>query len=305
MPSIASTHNNSILTNISIQTQNTGFIADQLMPSVKVLKESDKYYKYTTRDMFQIPNTIRAPKSDYNRVDWSLTTDSYSCEEYGIEDLIDDREQKNADVPLNLAMDATEILTAQLMLAREKRVADILTDTTVITQNTTLAGGTQWNTATGVPLDVVKTARLAINIATGKMPNTMAVSQEVFEDLKTNVQLIDLYKYTNTGTLTKDIMARMFEVDNFIVAHSMYDTANLGQAASIARLWGKDALLCYIEPTPGLRRISLGYTFRTRDRSVETYREEKRKSDVIRVTEIASEKLVAAGCGYLIKNAVA
>ena len=57
---------------------------------------------------------------------------------------------------------------------------------------------------------------------------------------------------------------------------------------------------------PVLKRASFGYQMRTSDLRVFRYREDKRDTDVIRVSEKQDEKIVAAGDSrYLIKAAVA
>ena len=69
-------------------------------------------------------------------------------------------------------------------------------------------------------------------------------------------------------------------------------------------MWGKDALLFYKEMRPSLKRATFGYQMRQNDLRVFRYREDKRDTDVIRVTEKQAEKIVAAQLGYLITAAI-
>jgi hypothetical protein len=116
---------------------------------------------------------------------------------------------------------------------------------------------------------------------------------------------LERIKYSQKGVVTADLLASIFEVDRVIVAESLYNTAKKGQTVSLSRVWGKDCLLAFVSPRPGLKQVSLGFIMQQRAFQTEKYREEKIKSDVIRVSHIVDEKLVAAACGYLIKSAVA
>ena len=60
-----------------------------------------------------------------------------------------------------------------------------------------------------------------------------------------------------------------------------------------------------MNPRPAIKQPSLMYTFLAQARQVYKYREEKIKSDIIRVSEIMDEKVVASGCGYLFYSVVA
>lgn len=305
MPVIQDIHVDAVLSGVSVAYSQPGFIADAVFPRVKVKKESDKYYKYGY-EKFATPETKRAPKTAYKRIDWTPSTDTYQCEEYGLEEPIDDRERDNADDPLSLDVDTTELLTEQIMLARERRVAAIVFSGTYMTTNVTLSGTDQWSDYTNSdPVANITTARATINAAIGRDPNTMVISREVFDKLKDHPQVTERVKYTQLGIVTVQLLAALFEVPTILIGESLYNTAKEGQTASLSRIWGKHCLLAYIEPRPGIKKMSLGYSFASRVRQTEKYRENKIKSDIIRVSEVIDEKLVAAAAGYLIINAVA
>lgn len=304
MPDIRDIHQDSVLTSISVAYKNTGFVGDLIMPKVKVKKESDTYYIYG-REKFKIQDTLRAVRSDYKRIDWTVTTDTYRCHEYGLEQLIDDREKDNADDPLDLEIDATETVTDMIMVDREKRIADLLTTAANFTNYTTLSGTDQWDDYTNSdPMDDIETARNAINAATGLMPNAMVIPNEVYIKLRHHPQLLERIKYTQKGVVTVDLLKTLFEIENIWIAYSLYDTATEGQTVSLSRIWGKHVLMAYVTPRPGIRKMSLGYSFFTKNRITEKYREGKKNSDVVRVREIIDEKLVAETAAYLIRSAV-
>lgn len=307
MPLISTVKFDPLLTNVSLQFQPApdGYLADMILPPVPVAKESAAFWVYD-KSRFDVPDSKRAPRSEYNRIDWTVTTDNYLAEQYGLEGEIDDEERKNAAAPLDLDVDTAEIVTDMVLNNREKRIVDLVMSTATITQNVTLAGTAQWNDgANSDPLTDVKTGRTTIFDATGYRPNKMAMGYKVFEALKLHPDIKEIIKYTERAIVTKQLLAMVFEVDEVLVGGVLRRTSKEGQTDVLADVWGKDVLLFYAEPRPSLKRASLGYQMRENDLRVFRYREDKRDTDVIRVTEKQDEKIIAATLGYLIKAAVA
>lgn len=296
-----------LLTNISIQFQPAmdGYIADEILPAVPVVKESAAYWVYD-KSRFDIPDSKRVPRSGYARIDWDVSTDTYLCEQYGLEGEIDDEERKNAAAPLDLDVDTTEIVTDMVLNNREKRVADLVLSTSVITQNTTLAGTSQWSDKNGSdPLADIATGRVTIFNASGYTPTHLAIGNDVLEALKFHPDIKEIIKYTERAIVTKQLLAAVFEVDEVIVGRVLRRTSKMGQADTMTSVWSKDALLYYREGRPSLKRASFGYQMRENDLRVFRYREDKHDTDVIRVTEKQDEKIVSVLLAYLIKAAAA
>lgn len=307
MPDVSNVHTDAILSNISQKFSNAAFVGLQMLPVVQVKKESDKYYKYNSKaDRFRVPDTLRAPKTESKQVDWKVTTGTYQCEEHALSDLIDDREKANADKPLNLAVDTVEFLTDLIKLAQEKRIADYLSSSTYMTAYTTLAGTDQWSDyANSDPVGDIETGKETIHGKIFRVPNTLLLGQQVYNKLKHHPDVIDRFKYTNKGIITKEMLADLFEVEKVIVGESGYNTAKEGQTASYSYLWGKIAILAYVEKAPGIKKFSLGYTFQSKKFGVRKARIETKHSDWYETGHVVDEKLVSVDCGYLIKTAIA
>lgn len=305
MPLVSQVKYDPLLTNISVQFKPTeGYVADKVLPPVPVLKESAAFWVYDKSNM-DTPDSKRAPRTGYNRVDWSVSQDQYLCEQYGLEGEIDDEQRENAAEPLNLDVDTTEIVTDMVLNNRERRVAALVTDTAVMTQNVTLSGAGQWSDPDSDPIGVVKTARTTIFDVCTLRPNVMMVQNAVFEALKLHPAILERIKYSERAIVTPALLASLFEVDEFLVASAKRRSSKEGQTDAITDIWGKHALLFYREARPSLKRASLGYQMRQHDLKVFRYREDKIDTDVIRVAEKQDEKIVAAQCGYLIKDAAA
>ena len=302
MPELENVHTDAILTNISIQYRNAAYIGTQLMPIVPVKKRSDIYYIYDSKaDRFRIPKTLRAPKSESRTVDWKVTEGQYSCDEHALNDLIDDIERDNADKPLNLEVDTVEFLTDIIQLSLEMRIKTVVT--AALTGHTPT---TKWSTpATSDPIGDVETGKAAIHAVIFKEPNVLLLGKSVYDVLKHHPDILDRIKYVQKGVVTAELLASIFEVDKVIIGAAGYNTAKEGKAASYSYLWGKNAILAYVEPKPGIKKFSLGYTFQSKKFQTRRARIETRHSDWFEVGQIEIEKIVAAACGYRISDAVA
>ena len=301
MPELENVHTDAILSNISVQYRNAALVGLQLMPIVGVKKESDIYYIYDSKaDRFRIPQTLRAPKTESKTVDWKVTTGTYSCNEHALNDLIDDREKNNADAPLNLEVDTVEFLTDILQLGLEMRIKDILE--TSLSEHTP---SVKWDVLeTSDPIVDIETGKDAIHAVIFKEPNVLLLGKSVYDKLKHHPDILDRIKYVQKGVVTPELMASVFEIEQVIVGKAGYNTAKEGKTASYSYLWGKNAILAYVEPSPGIKKFSLGYTFQSHPFQTRRARIEIRHSDWFEVGDIEAEKMVAVACGYRISPAI-
>ena len=302
MPGVENVHTDKILTNISIQYRNAAFVGTQLMPIVSVKKKSDVYYIYDSKGTrFRIPQTLRAPKTESKTVDWKVSTDNYNCNEYALNDLIDDIERDNADKPLNLEVDTVEFLTDIIQLGLEMRIKTVV--------EAALSGHTpetKWSTpATSDPITDIENGKKAIHAVIFKRPNVLLLGQSVYDVLKHHPDILERIKYVQKGVITAELLASVFEVEKVIIGAAGYNTAKEGKTASYSYLWGKNAILAYVEPRPGIKKFSLGYTFQSKKFQTRRARIETKHSDWFEVGDIETEKMVCAACGYRISDAIA
>lgn len=303
MPFINQVRQDTLLTNLAIAWTPTGRIADEVAPPIPVALEDGQYYVFG-KEGFNIPEAQRRPRSEYKEIDWTLSKDNYHAEEYGLQTRIDDRERNNAAAPLDLDETSTEVLTDNLLNVRERRVANMVTSTSNVTQNTTLVGAAQWSDSSGGdPIGVSITAQNTIQATTGFLPNTLAVGFKVWQYLRTNPKLRAALDVTRN--LTQQEIAELLGVDRIIVGSILYNTAKEGQTVVLGDVWGKDAIFFYSQPRPAGRRPSFAYQLVVQPFRVFRWRKTEINCDMIRVNEIRAEKIVAATLAYLVKAAVA
>lgn len=312
MPLISQVKIDLMLTNISIQFKNPGYIAEDVMPIIPVKLETSKYFTYD-KTRFDAPPALRGERSQYARVDWAVTTNTYSCNEYGLELLIDDRERQNAIEPLSLDIDTTEIITDMILNDREVRVKNVVMTAANYTHSNTTdytGSASAWDQySTSDPIkDLAVTAREQIRSNTGIYPNTLVLGAKVFSTLKQHPLIIDRLKYNPPGGIargTLGALADLFEVDKVLVGLPLTRTSNENQTDTLGDVWGKNALMAWINPRPAIKQPTLAYMFQSRPRQVYKYRDDFRSSDVVRCSEVTAENMIADQCGYLFTNVIA
>jgi hypothetical protein len=294
-----------VLSNVSIAFQNEMYIADMIMPVVSVSKQAGKYYVYD-KAKFRRNRTERAIGSGANEVEYGLTTASFFATDHALKEKVPFEIIDQADSALDPESDATENITEQLLLDKEIALATSMTATATMTSNTTLSGTSQWSDYTNSkPIEDVRTGARAIQKAIGRKPNVLILGKEAFDVLQDHPDILERVKYSALGVVTEELLARVFNVEKVIVAEAIYNTANEGQTDSLGYIWGKNAILCYVTPSPRLRSITLGFCFRYGNREVKKWDDADANARYIRANENYVEKFVAVTAGYLIKNCVA
>jgi len=314
-------HLDVILSNISVAFPNNGLVGNMLYPQVNVRRQSDKYYVFGREAWGVEPGgDFRAPGTVANEIPGlAVSTDTYFAKEHSLQIPVTDEERENVDNGLAPDRDGTELVTSKILLAREIAMRDQAQTAAnyAAGYSVTNAGGTLWSDyVNSDPIGQVKGVRRIIHAGLFFEPNVGIFPYQVMSILEDHPDFIERIKYSERGIITSEIMGALFGIGNLIVPGVGFNSANPGQTAALGYLWGKDVILAYVPPRPGLRIPAFGYEFNwgyqgSRAMVTERWREEPRKSDIIRVSRRYDLKMVALNslskqiAGYLIKQAVA
>jgi hypothetical protein len=307
------------LTNVSVGYQNNAFVGERLFPSVPVVKQSNKYYIFG-RETWSVHLDLRAPGTQANEIPgYMVSTDTYFANEHALQVPVTDEERQNADAPFDPDRDGAELVTEKVLLGREVAMKTLVTTAANYPAGgtTTLSGTAQWNDyVNSNPIGDLRTGIRWVNSQIFRNPNTMVLPYQVMSQLEDHPDFIERIKYSERGIMTPDIIASVLGIESVIIPSSGQNTANMGQAVSLGYVWGKDVILAYVPPRPGLRIPSFGYEYTWnyaagQQQVVDRWRENPRKSDLIRMQRRYDLKLPAQDAnaktiaGYLIKAAVA
>lgn len=311
-----SVHYDALMTEFALNYGNLPFIGRELFPTVRVKKESDKYAIFNSdRKQDRVVKTLRAPKSRANVVDWSHTTATYSTDEHALAAGVDDRERANADAPIDPDQRATAAALIGIELAREQRIATLVTTAGnyAAAHKETLAGAGQWSSDDSDPLQDKLDAEAAIEQDAGVSVNTAVIPKAVYNRLLRHPDIIEAFKYVQGGSITKEMLARYFDIepDRLLVPGAVKNTAALGAAASMSRIWSDFAWFGFVDPAANsaLDGITFGKTFLVpiegQDLAVREFRDDPAKTDWKEVSENVDEKITAAVCGFLYSDVLA
>ncbi len=279
---VGSVHIDRALTNVAVQYQNNEFIADSVMPVIRVAKKSDKYFKFKPETMFNVAavDVVGAESMPGRPAAGLDTPGTFSCTDRALMDFISTDEELNADAPLQPRIDVTEILTNYLGLAREVRTAAIAFGSGNYGSNTAaLSGADRWDTSTSDPVSKIFAAIRAPLVK----PNTMVIGWEAYDALRTNPAILQfvLSRASSQGGATplmvdEATIAAMFRLNRVIVGEAKYNASAEGAAASYSYVWGKSCALIRVEPSPSPRRTqTFGYTMRFGAMETSTFYEGK------------------------------
>jgi hypothetical protein len=328
-PTARAVHVDQPLTNISIAfLQNaSNFVASRVFPNIRVQKQSDVYYRYDRGFFNRNQAKLRGPATEAAIAGFGLDTDSYMAKVVALKTQLAWQVMANADTPVQLERANTELLLHQMLIEKEVDWASKYFATGVWgTQydGTSSSPDTDeviyWSDATnGTPIEDIRDAKTDMLESTGFEPNTMVASQRVVDALVDHPDIIDRIKYSggvgnqNPARTSLQALAQLFEVERILVMRAVQNTAAEGDTNAHSFIGGKNALLAYVPPTPGLMTPSAGYTFTwsgyqgaSNEFGVSV---ERRERDLIKATEIEAEmayvhKVVSTDLGVFFNGIV-
>lgn len=298
------------LTAIALMYRNRSTIADDVMPRVPVAKQAFKYFKHTLAEGFTIPDTKVARASAPNRVEFTATEVTDQTVDYALDDAVPMEDIDNAAPNMNPQAKATEYISNLIQLDREVRVAGAAFNASnyAAGNQSTLSGTSQWSDFTNSdPLSAILTA-LDSMVMRG---NIMVVGQAVWTKLSTHPKIVKAFTGSSgdSGVVTKDFFAKLFELEAIYVGQAYYNTARKGQTASLSRAWGKHAAILYRDNLADASRgTTWGFTAQFGSRIAGSFEDKDigmRGGVRVRAGESVKEVITANDLGYLFVNAVA
>ena len=301
------------LSDVSIKFRNGTFQAENFLRPKMVSKISDKIWVYG-KEGFNLANDLRAPGTRGAQTDWSLATTSYVSSEHSQIGAIPDENRDNADAPLSLEVDTTEILTEKIQLRLEYDTAAIFTassayDSTLY-EDLSAAGNVQWSDPNSDPIGDIEAAKVLVQQACGREPNVMLLGHKVKIALKNHPKIIGRFSYNGRPQgepvkVTDAMMASLFDLDEVLDAGALYNSANETATTSLSYVWGNNAILAVRPEAIGLKTLALGAIIRLRGyRLTETWYQQPEKTTFVRVMDHYVPFPVSKLAGFLFASAI-
>lgn len=308
----ADSHTIEILKEVSLRTKNFDVIWPGVAPVVRVMSREGKYFIWDIQNDFRLDDDALPPLAKATNIRATKSDATYAVRGRGLGDWIPgEMIFNNPDDPLGPERRMVETLKQRLMNRQEKRTADLVFVASAYdsTNKTTLSGNGQWSDSASDPIGALLTAIDAMLV----MPNTLVLGSETWQKLRIHPKVVAACRPTggnaaSGGVVTRAELAEVLELGQVLVGKRRLDTAAPGAAPSYSRIWGKHALLAFVEPNPAIDVMSLAWTFSQRETNpLRRVDPEMGEAGALYVRESWNEdtKMVAKAAGYFFENAVA
>lgn len=259
---------NQPLTDFATAYENKNFIADKLAPEITVSAVAGTFQKRNRRDTARIYDDLIGQDGVANEIRYDVTPDSWLLEGRALKKVIPSIENDGVISAISGEEEATELLMQEIMLAHEKRVADILTTPAnyAVNNRVSIATTSKWSNKTAAtPLDDIKNALRLLPSAGPAFKRIAFCSDVVYDALVTHPQLLAL-KGTASGVVSDQELVQFFKgLDGIVSTDLTIDGANPGQAAgSFTRVWGATlfGIVCVPVSNPTPRQTIFAGSFR-------------------------------------------
>ena len=298
------------LTAIAIAYRNVKLIADSVLPRTPVSKQEFLYIKQTLAESFTPVDTKVGRKSQPNRIDFSASQVSDATEDFALDDAVPQADIDNAPPNYDPLGRATEGITDLVLLGREQRTANLVFTLAnyPAANRITLSGTGQWSDFTNSnPIADIMTGLDTVV----KRPNVMVLGRAAFSKLVQHPRIVKavLGNAGDSGIARRQDLTDLFEMDEVLVGEGWVNTAKKGQAASLARVWGKHCLLFNRDNNADTQRgVTFGYTAQFGTRVAGSQVDPNigmRGGVIVRAGESLKELIAANDLAYFLQNVVA
>lgn len=281
-------------------------------------------------------STLRAPKSGYKEVDRTYKKDSFTTKDRGLVEKVDDSDRAKTAPSFDAEEVAARLILSNMSRAHEYRVQALFMDAGTFSADAAAVAYTEANIST---IDAARDVGNAVGKVKkrGEMVNAIIMAWPVWNIVRRTKLLREYFFGSNGGNamITRDQFEKAIDENGRIklyVAEAAYDTAKKGQATSdstLSYIWpntyvwvgriadqGGDVAsrerfrMAPVNPDGSAGIITLpaggvGATIIWEEQAdslfvAETYREENIRSDVLRVRQYSTEKVMNANAGTLI-----
>ena len=290
------------------------YIAQHLMPVYTAAAKAGRYPRIRTSngELLKKEATKRGNTGTYNEVSRKFDWDTFDCEDRGLVERIDDTNRLEMQDFFDMEVITAKLVLRANMLAYEADVAGQLLSPVAsgFTSTNSAVAYTEANIAT---LDFARDLTDAKERLTQKaqVPNTLVLSLALFNRIARSTKL-QTYLYGSLGggterrIVTPEDIAKAFMIPNVMIAQASYDSAAKGKDTTLAPVWSPSYFLLANVAGGDFSNGGIGRTIVWGADCpngmwvTETYRDEDRRSDMVRVRSNRTEKIIDATAAELV-----
>lgn len=257
-----------MLTMVSKQYIPDGYISEKVFPLIQVNKYSGKIAGYGQEHLI-IESMVHVGKGPYPSIQTSNRSQTtFQLQTLGLSNMITKEDFANVQDPYEARQDAIIELTTLMWLAKEKGLADLLTNASLYPDSNKeiLSGDGQYsNEDDSNPLADFADAQNAIADKSGRPPNKAIMDDKTFRQLNKHPQLLGRagYDHTRAGLLSVDELKTLMMVDELLIADVRYNIEPEGLIPDMKPVWGTNIVFLVAPKHAQKRQVSAGYRLQT------------------------------------------
>ena len=253
-----------VLTRIAHGYQNAERVGNALFPQVDSPKRGARVIRFGKEAFFKYAMR-RAPGARKQRVMYGFAADVIALVQDALEGQVPIEwiEESEGLPNVNHQTRAVNNVMASMTLGLEIEQANLATDPANYdaANKTTLTGTDQWSDAAADPGAQVRDYKDVVRKSCGVNPNVMNFGPDAWRALQSNAKIREQFKYTSAESITREMAAAYFQVDQVNVGNAVFaDPAD--PDADFQDVWGDNVVLAYV-PQQGqnIEVPSFGYTY--------------------------------------------
>lgn len=256
------------------------YFAKAIFPVCRVSLSSDNYYIFDKEDLLR-DSWQRKP--EYGQVMPAVVsehTDTYACHVdqmiMGVNQIrqTDQQRRQGPALARDPRQQRTKTIAEQANIHQDRLFANGFFKSGVWSEewsgvDSTSVSGKQFikfSNGNADPIKFIADQKLAVHQKTGRTPNKLAIGANVFNALRNHAAILERVKFggttANPASVTKNVLAQLFEVDELVVMMSIMNKAKQGAEADMDFIGDPNALLlAYATDNPSPEEPSAGYIF--------------------------------------------
>jgi hypothetical protein len=294
------------------------FIGQQVMPVLGVKKRAAEYpiLRKAKGQLLTRDNTKRNSSGTYNEITRKHEWDNYTCEDRGLEEKVDDTKADEMSDFFDLEVVTTKLVGRACRMDFENNVVATLFNEETFLKEDAAVNYTLANIATVDPAQDFLNA-IAAGVARGQMMNTMIMSLKMWNYIRRS-KLLQAYIYGSNNDSVKVIkkadVERIFGEEsggtmNLMIGAAVQSTSNRGKdTITTASIWPTSHIWLGNVQSGDFSNGGVGRTLSWEADTpnglflTETYRDDTRRGDMVRVRSNSIEKVIDEDAGQLIKT---
>lgn len=270
-------------------------------------------WKLATGKLLNRVNTLRGKTGEYGEVTRAYENKTFTCLDRGLEERVDDAYARNVSRFFEAETAAAKSVLRNVRIDHEVRCSEALMNVTNFGAGTSPSVAyTEANIATIAFHRDVGAAAIRLNNK-GLIPNSCVMSSAVFDRIRRSTLAQNFIRGAgkasdSTQYLTENDLAASLNslgITNVFVGRMPYNSANDGQAYTATSIWGNTYIWVGKIDGGDFMNGGAGRSITwSKDASglfvTETYRDEKRRSDMVRVRQHDVVEVIDTTSGELI-----